>query len=106
MRRPADMYVPRAITHQSNRTIGPNAHLAPQKLFDALVATNAEHQRALELGQIRVPTIRIVKAGTFAQYRQWRSANAKISSGHIKVPLITLDPTVQEWILERVIQEL
>ena len=40
----------RADTHQSNHTtIGPNAHQAPQKLFDALVATNSEHQRALEL---------------------------------------------------------
>ena len=58
------------------------------------------------LGQIRIPTIWIVKAGTFAEYRQWKGENANIASGQIKVPLIVLDPTVQEWILERVIQEL
>jgi hypothetical protein len=47
-----------------------------------------------------------VKAGTFTEYRQWKAENANIPPGQIKVPLIVLDPTVQEWILERVIQEL
>ena len=93
-------------THKSNCTIGPNAHQAPQRLFDALVATNSEHQRALELGKIRIPTIRIVKAGTFAEYRQRKGEDANIPPGQIKVPLIVLDPTMQEWILERVIQVL
>ena len=86
--------------------IGPNAHQAPQTLFDALVATNSEHQRALELGKIRIPTIRIVKAGTFAEYRQWKGENANLPPVQIKVPLIAFDPTMHEWILERVIQEL
>ncbi|KAN0091561.1 GH3 auxin-responsive promoter domain containing protein [Tylopilus felleus] len=85
--------------------LGPNAHLAPQKLFDALVATNVDHRLALELGKIRLPTIRIVKAGTFAEYRQWKGEKANITSVQVKVPLILLDPTLQEWISERVIQE-
>ena len=100
-------YDGRADTDQSNcTTIGPNAHQAPQKLFDALVAANNGHQRALELGHIRIPTIRIVKPGTFAEYRQWKGENANIAPGQIKVPLILLNPAVQEWILERVVQEL
>ncbi|KIJ04582.1 hypothetical protein PAXINDRAFT_94548, partial [Paxillus involutus ATCC 200175] len=41
----------------------------PPKLFDALVATDIEHQRALNDGQIRLPTIRIVKPGTFMDFR-------------------------------------
>jgi hypothetical protein len=107
VRRDVDVWCDgRAATHKSNCTIGPNAHQAPQTLFNALVATNGEHQRALELGQILIPTIRIVKSGTFTEYRQWKAENANIPPGQIKVPLIVLDPTVQQWILERVIQEL
>ena len=85
---------------------GPNAHLAPQQLFDALVATDVEHQRALQHGQIRLPTIRIVKAGTFAEYREWRGKVVQVGSGQIKVPTVLVHPAAQEWMLERVVQEL
>ncbi|KAF8550614.1 hypothetical protein OG21DRAFT_1419421 [Imleria badia] len=87
-------------------SLGLNAHLAPKKLFDALVTTNIEHQRAFELGKTRFPTIWIVKAGTFAEFRQWKGENANIASGQVKIPLVLLDPTVQEWFSERVVQEL
>ena len=96
----------RAVTHQFNHTTGPNAHLARQKLFDALVVTNIEHKRGLEQGKINLPTIRIVKAGTFREYRHWKGEHSNIASGQIKVPAVLLTPTVQEWILERVVQEL
>ncbi|KAI9571597.1 GH3 auxin-responsive promoter-domain-containing protein [Boletus coccyginus] len=86
--------------------LGPNAHLARQKLFDALVATNIEHKRGLEQGKIHLPTIRIVKAGTFAEYRHWKGESSNIASGQIKLPAVLLHPTAQEWILERVVQEL
>ena len=94
------------MTHESNHASGPNAHLARQKLFDALVATNTEHKRGLEQGKIHLPTIRIVKGGTFAEYRHWKGESSNIASGQIKVPAVLLNPTVQEWILERVVQEL
>ncbi|KAI9571612.1 GH3 auxin-responsive promoter [Boletus coccyginus] len=86
--------------------LGPNTHLARQKLFDALVATNIEHKHGFEQGKIHLPTIRIVKAGTFAEYRHWKGESSNIASGQIKVPAVLLNPTVQEWILERVVQEL
>jgi len=94
------------VTHESNHASGPNAHLARQKLFDALVATNTEHKRGFEQGKIHLPTIRIVKGGTFAEYRHWKGESSNIASGQIKVPAVLLNPTVQEWIVERVIQEL
>jgi len=99
-------YDPQSVTHKSNHATGPNAHLARQKLFDALVATNIEHKRGLEQGKIHLPTIQIVKAGTFAEYRHWKGENSNIVSGQIKVPTVLLNPTVQGWILERVVQEL
>ena len=55
---------------------------------------------------MRLPTIWIVKAGTFAEFRQWKGENARIASGQVKVPLVLLDPTAREWFSERVTQEL
>lgn len=55
---------------------------------------------------MRFPTIRIVKAGTFAEYRQWKGEKANIVSGQIKVPVVLFDSTVKEWFSERTVQEL
>ncbi|KAH0825952.1 GH3 auxin-responsive promoter [Lanmaoa asiatica] len=44
----------------------PNAHLAPSKLAEGLVAANTEFQRLLEAAAVRSPTVRIVRPGTFA----------------------------------------
>ncbi|KAG6381987.1 GH3 auxin-responsive promoter-domain-containing protein [Boletus reticuloceps] len=83
--------------------LGPNAHLAPQRLFDALVATNVELKRLQAHGKMRLPTIRIVEAGTFAAYRRLKTERARVPSGQIKVPLVLLQPEMQAWILERVV---
>ncbi|KAI5993123.1 GH3 auxin-responsive promoter, partial [Pisolithus marmoratus] len=86
--------------------IGPSAKLARQKAFEALVATNEEHQLALDAGKIRLPTIRIVKLGTFAEYRLWRGESMKVGIGQIKVPVVMSNEAQQEWIAERVVMEL
>ena len=96
----------RGTIYPLNRTTGPNAHLAPQQLFDALVATDIAHQRALQPEQIRLPTIRIVKAGTFSAYRLWRAEMLNMSSGQAKISLVLMDPAAQAWILDMVVQEL
>ncbi|KAF8134275.1 GH3 auxin-responsive promoter-domain-containing protein [Boletus edulis] len=77
---------------------GQTAHVAPQKLLDALAANNSELQPALELGKMRLPTIRIVKAGTFAEYRRWKGERVNVA--------FRADKAAREWISERVVQEL
>ena len=72
-------------------------------VFDALVATNMDHERARAHKQMRLPTIRIVRAGTFPEYRRWKGESAH---GQIRVPLALVHPDVQAWISERVIREL
>ncbi|KAF8134278.1 GH3 auxin-responsive promoter-domain-containing protein [Boletus edulis] len=86
--------------------LGPSAHAVPRKLFDALVANHNGLQPVLELGRMRLPTVRIVKTGTFSEYRQWKGERMNVGFGQIKVPLVLLDPAVREWISERVVQEL
>ncbi|KAH0828161.1 GH3 auxin-responsive promoter [Lanmaoa asiatica] len=86
--------------------LGPNTHQARGKLFDALATTNIDHQPALGLGRVSLPTIRIVKAGTFAEYRKFRAETGNMPLGQIKMPLVLVDQAVQEWILGKVVQEL
>ncbi|KAI6119507.1 GH3 auxin-responsive promoter [Pisolithus thermaeus] len=86
--------------------IGPGATAARQKAFEALVRANEDHQRAFGAGLIRLPTIRIVKPGTFAEYRLWRGESMDAGVGQIKVPIVMLNEEQQEWIAERVIVEL
>ena len=51
------------------------------------------------------PTIRILKPGTFKEYRQWKGDTSGISSGQIKVPTMLTDPVTIDWLANRVILE-
>ena len=85
--------------------LGPDAHRAPERLFDALVATNATTSVRART-EMRLPTIRIVRAGTFAEYRRWKGERVNVAAGQIKLPLVLVHPDVQAWILGRVVREL
>ncbi|KAI6011785.1 GH3 auxin-responsive promoter [Pisolithus marmoratus] len=86
--------------------VGPSAKLARQKAFEALLTTNDDHQRGLDTGRIGLPTIRIVRSGTFAEYRLWRGESMNAGIGQIKVPVVMTNEGQQEWISERVVMEL
>jgi len=51
------------------------------------------------------PTIRILKPGTFKEYRHWRAETGGINAGQIKVPTMLIDPVTLEWLAERVVIE-
>jgi hypothetical protein len=51
------------------------------------------------------PTIRILKSGTFKDYRQWKSYTRGISPGQMKVPTMLTDPVTIDWLAERVVLE-
>ncbi|KAI9458738.1 GH3 auxin-responsive promoter [Boletus coccyginus] len=85
---------------------GPNVHIAAQRLFDALGTANHQYQYVMQIGETRLPTIRVVKPGTFMEYRRWRAEKMKVGLVQVKVPVVLLHPESREWILERVTQEL
>ena len=85
--------------------IDTEASSARQKAFEVLVSTNAEHQGAFDAGQLRLPTIRIVKSGTFADYRRCRGEQLNTAVG-TKVPVVVMDPDVLVWLEVRVAKEL
>ncbi|KAI6129046.1 GH3 auxin-responsive promoter [Pisolithus croceorrhizus] len=86
--------------------IGPNVKLVRQKAFAALAATSEEHQIAFDIDEFGLPTIRVVKPRTFADYRRWRGESMNVGVGQIKLPAVITDPKAQEWIAERVMMEL
>ena len=85
---------------------GTEAGAARQRVFEALVSTNEEHQRAFDAGQLRLPTIRIVKPGTFRDYRRYRGEQLNTPVGQTKVPVVVTNPDVLAWLEERVAKEL
>ena len=80
--------------------------MAIEKAFAALVSTNDYHQHALNAGRLCLPMIRIVKPGTFSNYRQWRGGKLDNGVGQIKVPVVMMDPASLEWVEERIVKEL
>lgn len=55
---------------------------------------------------MRRPTIRVVEAATFAEYRQRKGELANVVAGQSKVPLVLVQPEVQAWFLKKVVREL
>ena len=86
--------------------LGPNANIARQKAFEAIVRTNAKHKDALDSGQLSLPTVRIVKNGTFAGYRRWRGERMNVSVGQMKVPVVMADSDSLAWLMEKIVREL
>ena len=80
--------------------------MARQKAFETIVKTNNKHQDAFDSGQLSLPTVRIVKKGTFAGYRRWRGRRMNVSAGQMKVPVVMADPDSLEWLMEQIIREL
>ncbi|KAF9234047.1 GH3 auxin-responsive promoter [Melanogaster broomeanus] len=100
-----DRKFPATVGYFIEGALGPNSHLAAQQLFDALFSANIAGPN-VALFQGMTPTIRIVKPGTFMEYRRWRSEQMNVGAGQVKVPVILSDSATQEWIVERVVQEL
>ncbi|KAF8839245.1 hypothetical protein BDN67DRAFT_970390 [Paxillus ammoniavirescens] len=101
-----DRKSPTTVGYLVEGPLGFKSHLARQKLFDALAAANIGHQRARNLGRFGLPTIRIVKPGTFTDYRLRKGEKLGSGAGQVKVPVVLSESSAKEWLEERVVQEL
>ncbi|KAI6121059.1 GH3 auxin-responsive promoter [Pisolithus croceorrhizus] len=80
----------------------PEASKAPMRLRNELCRLNEE----FDLQRMRIPTIRLLKPGTFGKYRQWRIEINDSGAGQAKVPVLMWDDAAREWMLARVRREL
>jgi len=71
-------------------------------LLDGLSDANENFRNGYDAGWFGMPTIRVVKPGTFLEYRKWRGETAAIGTCQVKVPVVLTDTAAQEWITNRV----
>lgn len=62
-------------------------------------AVGAEHRMSVR------PSIRLLKPGTFADFRSWKGEMAGVGSSQVKVPVIMRDPNAQALVLCKVVGE-
>ncbi|KAG2064565.1 hypothetical protein BDR04DRAFT_1084243 [Suillus decipiens] len=86
--------------------IGKDAKMATEQTFEDLMLKNNEFSAAFWQGRARKPTIRLMKKGTFREYRKQKCEKTNISTGQVKVPIVLHDATFKEWLLQKVIMEL
>ncbi|KAH7908601.1 GH3 auxin-responsive promoter [Hygrophoropsis aurantiaca] len=84
----------------------PDAHLALHDVRDGLRRTNDNVDLNISKKTIGEPTIRVLKPGTFSEYRQWRLRIARTAAGQTKVPVLVTDEATKAWLKERVVHEL
>lgn len=85
--------------------IGTEAKMATQQIFEDLMENN-EYHMAFWQGRARKPTVRLVKKGTFTEYRRQKCENTNVSMAQVKVPIVLSDPSFREWLLQKVTMEL
>jgi len=84
----------------------PKADEAPARLLAEFVRQNERFRPAFDSKRLKPFTIRILKTGTFAEYRRWKLDVNKSGLGQVKVPVVLWDNTAREWIFQRVEKEL
>ena len=75
-------------------------------MLDELSRSNTGIARALGGDKFRQPTIRIVRSGTFSDFRQLKLDEGSNNLGQIKVPVVLLKAEYITWFSDRVVQEL
>ncbi|KAL4073250.1 GH3 auxin-responsive promoter [Scleroderma yunnanense] len=86
--------------------LGPKVDEAPERLLVEFFRLNEEFRSAFDSKKMKPPTIRILKTGTFREYRRWKIEMTKTGSGQVKVPVVMRDSAAREWMLRWVEREL
>ena len=90
------------------RQPGLKAHTALTHLHSHLAAVNEAYSRFFETRFVGRPTMRVLRPGTFHEYREWkigRIGGGGLGMGQVKVPAVVLDAETVDWLEERVSKE-
>ncbi|KAL4073475.1 GH3 auxin-responsive promoter, partial [Scleroderma citrinum] len=85
--------------------IPPSASSAPHLLHDVISEHNVNYRTESLCGKIGKPVVRVVRRGTFGEYREWKVREDNIAAGQIKVPTVVSRPEILQFLEERVVQE-
>ncbi|KIM55204.1 hypothetical protein SCLCIDRAFT_1221347 [Scleroderma citrinum Foug A] len=85
--------------------ICPKADEAPAQVLANLGTSNPNVLHGIGRQAMGRPTVRIVRPGTFCDFRRRKTEAAGGSAGQAKVPVVMWDAASQEWMFERVERE-
>lgn len=87
------------------RMVGPTPSSASQRLHAYLARHNENYMRETQSGKVAPPVVRVLRWGTFGEFRDWKVHVTGMAAGQIKVPLVVWDEEIREWLAARVVQE-
>ncbi|KIK16059.1 hypothetical protein PISMIDRAFT_16073 [Pisolithus microcarpus 441] len=80
------------------------AATAPSSLHASLYNLNENHLRDSLSGKIDVPAVRVLRPGTFGEFREWKTrTSGGAVVGRVKVPVVVWDEGCRVWLEGRVI---
>ncbi|KAI5997067.1 GH3 auxin-responsive promoter [Pisolithus albus] len=84
--------------------LGENAITAPSALHTSLQNLNENYFRDSLSGKIDVPAVRVLRPGTFGEFREWKiRTSGGATVGQVKVPVVVWDEASRVWLQERAI---
>ncbi|KIK16197.1 hypothetical protein PISMIDRAFT_686591 [Pisolithus microcarpus 441] len=84
--------------------LGANAATAPSSLHASLQNLNKNYRRDSLSGKIDVPVVRVLRPGTFGEFREWKiRTSGGAAVGRVKVPVVVWDEGSRVWLEGRVV---
>ncbi|EIW81168.1 hypothetical protein CONPUDRAFT_82204 [Coniophora puteana RWD-64-598 SS2] len=90
---------------ETQNNLPDDASHVPERVHAALKAANSNYDYENRTGKLGVPTVHILKKGTFAEFRDWKIRSLGISSGQVKVPLVVWEEATRKFLEERELRE-
>ncbi|KAI6106200.1 GH3 auxin-responsive promoter [Pisolithus croceorrhizus] len=85
---------------------GTNISAVPAALHEQLQKNNENYLKDSRVGKIGVPCVRVVRPGTFGDFREWKVRTKGAASGQVKVPVVIWGDTDRAWLEERVMYDI
>ena len=97
---------PSPLLTQPNFCPGPDAPSCIQQIQTILAERNEAYALCVKTKRVGAPTVRVVRPGTFREYRDWKIRKSGKGTGmQVKVPVVVLDRETVDWLEERVVDE-
>ncbi|KAF9240244.1 GH3 auxin-responsive promoter [Melanogaster broomeanus] len=87
-----------------NKT-GSSPASTPSELHTYLQDHNENYRRDSQAGKLATPVVRVLKQGTFGDFREWKIRTTNAGSGQVKVPSVVWDEGTRKWLEEHVVEE-
>jgi hypothetical protein len=85
--------------------LGPSPTSVSQEIHGYLQRHNENYLRETQAGKIAPPVVRVLRQGTYGEFRDWKVHVTGMGAGQIKVPPVVWDEELRNWLGVRVIGE-